>query len=277
MKKRLISTAVLLLVCLTMVISCSEIEYLLNIGRGNGNIPGDEAPGSSTIGSEPPGNEEPGEPVSPDDSSVLNVHTLSELELNILHYEILVNTDGSVENFSKLADLYNDAEMIRKQRDTLERSYRLNQDPETFEELQKIVVNFYEENSLVQENIWNLREYIREENNQPKAINLVMSDEWFVSMMPNITEGKRSYYLEDTNDWSILLVEVGYDVLNKNTPYTRVWYHMPEANGVIYMFQSGNMFQIMHTGITEGLFDGDFDLWLCVVNSNTIYQDKDNN
>ena len=71
---------------------------------------------------------------------------LSELELEILKLETKYNKgEFTQEDYLSLADAYNRAGYIRKQRDMLEQDYRLYADEEAFAALQEIGVNLEEE------------------------------------------------------------------------------------------------------------------------------------
>ena len=71
---------------------------------------------------------------------------LSELELEILNLETKYNKgEFTQEDYLSLADAYNRAGYIRKQRDMLEQDYRLYADEEAFAALQEISVNLEEE------------------------------------------------------------------------------------------------------------------------------------
>ena len=71
---------------------------------------------------------------------------LSELELEILNLETKYNKgEFTQEDYLSLADAYNRAGYIRKQRDMLEQDYRLYADEEAFAALQELSVNLEEE------------------------------------------------------------------------------------------------------------------------------------
>ena len=70
---------------------------------------------------------------------------LSELELEILNLETKYNKgEFAQEDYLSLADAYNRAGYIRKQRDMLEQDYRLYADEEAFAALQELSVNLEE-------------------------------------------------------------------------------------------------------------------------------------
>lgn len=198
---------------------------------------------------------------------------LSELERNMVHYQILVQTEGTAENYLRLASLYNEAGMIRKQRDLLEQSYRIYHDEDAFLILQSIVVNLSEESALILDKVLRAVEFFNINAYHSNIVELVTSEDWFMSLMPNLGEGKRNYYFENTTDGSITFVEVGFDALNENAPYTRMWHYTPVNDDVVYLFQSGNMFKLIQTKMIDNTFDGEFSLWLCVVNGDTIYHE----
>ena len=122
---------------------------------------------------------------------------LSELELEILNLETKYNKgEFTQEDYLSLADAYNRAGYIRKQRDMLEQDYRLYADEEAFAALQEISVNLEEETEGIRsraqemQNDLELTEYLSE------SVNLIDSEDWFTTMMPKLKEGQRNYYLE---------------------------------------------------------------------------------
>ena len=266
-RKKTTTTLVFLLVCVTTLVSCSDMEdFFRNIGNNTLAAPQeDDTYLYQEI--EIPEDLELYEPTP------IEARTLSDLEMRILQLELLVHSDGTAENHFHLALLYEEAGMIRNHRDALERSYRLDKNEEVFAKLQGVVVNVYEESSIIQELTRSLKRYLSNESHHANAVELILSEEWFGVMMPNLLEGRRNYYLEDISDGSILFVEVGYDAQNDNMPYTRVWHYTPANDDVVNLFQSGNMFQLVQTSLVNGYFDGEFSVWLCVVNGDTIHHD----
>lgn len=147
---------------------------------------------------------------------------LSELELEILNLETKYNKgEFTQEDYLSLADAYNRAGYIRKQRDMLEQDYRLYADEEAFAALQEISVNLEEETEGIRsraqemQNDLELTEYLSE------SVNLIDSEDWFTTMMPKLKEGQRNYYLERDSQ-PLLYVQTGYT--EEGQCFSRVWY-----------------------------------------------------
>ena len=124
---------------------------------------------------------------------------LSELELEILNLETKYNKgEFTQEDYLSLADAYNRAGYIRKQRDMLEQDYRLYADEEAFAALQEISVNLEEETEGIRsraqemQNDLELTEYLSE------SVNLIDSEDWFTTMMPKLKEGQRTTIWKET-------------------------------------------------------------------------------
>ena len=147
---------------------------------------------------------------------------LSELELEILNLETKYNKgEFTQEDYLTLADAYNRAGYIRKQRDMLEQDYRLYADEEAFAALQELSVNLEEETEGIRsraqemQNDLELTEYLSE------SVNLIDSEDWFTTMMPKLKEGQRNYYLERDSQ-PLLYVQTGYTEAGQC--FSRVWY-----------------------------------------------------
>ena len=147
---------------------------------------------------------------------------LSELELEILNLETKYNKgEFTQEDYLSLADAYNRAGYIRKQRDMLEQDYRLYADEEAFAALQELSVNLEEETEGIRsraqemQNDLELTEYLGE------SVNLIDSEDWFTTMMPKLKEGQRNYYLERDSQ-PLLYVQTGYT--EEGQCFSRVWY-----------------------------------------------------
>lgn len=152
---------------------------------------------------------------------------LSELELEILNLETKYNKgEFTQEDYLALADAYNRAGYIRKQRDMLEQDYRLYADTEAFASLQDISVNLEEETEDIRsraqemQNNLELTEYLNE------SVNLIDSEDWFATMMPKLKEGQRNYYLERDSQ-PLLYVQVGYTEAGQC--FSKVWYTGSDA------------------------------------------------
>ena len=127
-------TIVFALLSTFVLISWSEIESFF---AGGTNAPfnwlqiNEQSEGPiDTSGSEIEDTEEPVEP------EVIEAPALSEMEVNIAYYESLVHSEGTLENHSFLASLYDEAGEVKKQRDLLELSYQIYEDADIFNQLQ---------------------------------------------------------------------------------------------------------------------------------------------
>lgn len=153
---------------------------------------------------------------------------LSDQELEILNLETKYNK-GEFEqaDYLTLADAYNRAGYIRKQRDILEQDYRLYDDADAFAALQKLSVNLGEEidsiRARAEEMLHDLElpEYLEE------SVNLIDSEDWFLTMMPKLKEGQRNYYLEQDSE-PLLYVQVGYT--EEGQCFSKVWYTGSQAS-----------------------------------------------
>ena len=263
--KKITIFLVALLVCIIALVSFTNVEfYFSNTWSANFAAPEIDDSYLYQVHQNPP---------DVDEQNPVEVQELSELEMKIIQQKLLVQMETSAENYLHLANLYEEAGMIRNLRDALERSYRLGANEEVFIRLQDVVVNVYEESNLIQEMTQSIKRYLGDESYHANAVRLITDEEWFGVMMPNLSEGKRNYYLEDMSDGSILFVEVGYDAQHDNIPYTRVWHYTPANDDIVNLFQTGNMFQLVQTNLINGNFEGEFSVWLCVINGDTIHHD----
>lgn len=166
---------------------------------------------------------------------------LSELELEILNLETKYNKgEFTQEDYLSLADAYNRAGYIRKQRDMLEQDYRLYEDADAFSTLQGLSVNLEEETeeirSRAQEmlNDLELPEYLDE------SVNLIDSADWFSTMMPKLKEGQRSYYLE-RDAQPLFYAQVGYT--GEGQHFSKVWYTGSETKR--FLSQEGTIIRLV--------------------------------
>ena len=166
---------------------------------------------------------------------------LSELELEILNLETKYNKgEFTQEDYLSLADAYNRAGYIRKQRDMLEQDYRLYEDADAFSTLQGLSVNLEEETeeirSRAQEmlNDLELPEYLDE------SVNLIDSGDWFSTMMPKLKEGQRSYYLE-RDAQPLFYAQVGYT--GEGQRFSKVWYTGSETKR--FLSQEGTIIRLV--------------------------------
>ncbi len=163
-----------------------------------------------------------GKSVSSEVGVVTAEPVLSDAERALYDYEQkYASGEFTAEDFQALAGLYAEKGLIRKQRDMLEQSYRLHQDPQAFEALQTIAVNLAEEDAgiaaeaeLLLQNL-ELPEYFAE------AIHQLENKSWMDIMMPKLSEGKRNYFL-GRDGQAVLSIQVGYDGNGK--AFSHIWY-----------------------------------------------------
>ncbi len=205
------------------------------------------------------------------DSSVPAPPPPPTLEEQIAAAEQALALEGTPAQYQALAQMYAQAGMVRKQRDLLERNYRLTGDGPSFESLQGMAVNLKEESSSVQAAAQRLRQYLAAEEYLPEAVALVIAPEWLPTMMPKLSEGRRVYYLQE-NGWE-LVFEVGYDAQNDGLPYTRAWHYTPESGQVLCLVQQGDAVQTVQTTLENGQYNGAFTAWLCVASAGAVYSE----
>lgn len=147
---------------------------------------------------------------------------LSDLELEILNLETKYNK-GEFEqaDYLALADAYHRAGYIRKQRDILEQDYRLYNDTDAFAALQELSVNLEEETDSIRERAQEMQHDLELPEYLDESVNLIDSEDWFLTMMPKLKEGQRNYYLEQNNE-PVLYAQVGYT--EDGQCFSKVWY-----------------------------------------------------
>lgn len=147
---------------------------------------------------------------------------LSDLELEILNLETKYNK-GEFEqaDYLALADAYHRAGYIRKQRDILEQDYRLYNDTDAFAALQELSINLEEETDSIRERAQEMQHDLELPEYLDESVNLIDSEDWFLTMMPKLKEGQRNYYLEQNNE-PVLYAQVGYT--EDGQCFSKVWY-----------------------------------------------------
>ena len=147
---------------------------------------------------------------------------LSDLELEILNLETKYNK-GEFEqaDYLALADAYHRAGYIRKQRDILEQDYRLYNDTDAFAALRELSVNLEEETDSIRERAQEMQHDLELSEYLDESVNLIDSEDWFLTMMPKLKEGQRNYYLEQNNE-PVLYAQVGYT--EDGQCFSKVWY-----------------------------------------------------
>ncbi len=208
-----------------------------------------------------------GEPIEPP-ATPPTTQVVEKTEVQVLE-EKYATGNFEVADYKALARLYVEENRLLEARDTLEVCYGLNGDAESYAMLQEITVNAAEQEAMAQQLdllIQNLStpEYANE------SLSMLYSDEWFYSMMPRLSEGKRSYYRE-VND-TTLYVEVGYNEMGQK--YTSIW--KQNADEVMIIQQTPNTLQQVVTGLKNNQYQGPFESWLCVAPTGDVFHEQGN-
>lgn len=184
---------------------------------------------------------------------------LPEAERAILNYEYKLNNgEFTAEDYQALATLYQESGRIRKLRDLLEQSYRMNGEEQALETLQAITVNIAEEEDAIRREAETMLNNLELEEYLDEAINTITNRLWFTTMMPKLMEGKRKYYL-DKNGRTALAIEVGYNA--EGSPYSHVWYTAEEGR-TLSLMQQGKTVQLLLTTMENGVYEGAFESWI---------------
>ena len=116
----------------------------------------------------------------------------------------------SLEEYEKLATLYEENSMMKAKRDTLEDAYRLYQDQSILDELNGLSVNGLEES---EETIKYLDTVLTGmasgTGDLSEAADVIDTDEFFETLMPKLKEGRRTYFYEKDEEPYFVLT-VGY-------------------------------------------------------------------
>ncbi len=159
------------------------------------------------------------------------------------------------EDYQALADLYEEAGLIRRQRDLLEQSFRLYGDAQSFEKLQTVAVNLEEESADIQEEARTMLLNLGLEEFFGQSIQLISSEAWFETMMPKMGEGVRNYFLQQKEE-TVLAIQVGY---REGQPFSQVWYN---AEGrITELCYAEDTLQVFSADLQGGAYGGDFVLW----------------
>lgn len=176
----------------------------------------------------------------------------------------------AADDYKALAELYAGKGMVKKQRDMLERCYRLYRDTECLDLLKDITVNVAEEGTAVNEEAERLKMNLSTPGYLDEAVGMLLSSDWSELMMPKLREGLRRYYVEDEAGGMSLCFEIGYDEAGGD--YSVVWY-MPGDGSVQCITLRGNSLQMLVTEEAEGRYRGPFESWLCMGDSGEIYHE----
>ena len=195
----------------------------------------------------------------------------SDTETEIMNYEAKYSTgEFTMEDYQALAALYGEAGQIRSQRDMLEQSFRLYEDAQAFETLQQIAVNLDEENEKIRTEAQTMQQNLELSEYQGEAIHMIAGDEWLDTMMPKLYQGKRSYFAQQDGRIAFS-VEAGFE--DGGVPFSRVWFVNGE-NQVTLLSRSGRVIQLMTVGLSEGLYNGAFEMWTMDSANGDIYQEQ---
>ena len=166
---------------------------------------------------------------------------LSDLELEILNLETKYNK-GEFEqaDYLTLADAYSRAGYIRKQRDILEQDYRLYDDADAFATLQELSVNLAEETDSIRARAEEMQHDLELPEYLDESVNLIDSEDWFLTMMPKLKEGQRNYYLEQNSE-PLLYAQVGYT--EEGQCFSKVWYTGSQASR--FLSQEGTTIRLV--------------------------------
>lgn len=166
---------------------------------------------------------------------------LSDLELEILNLETKYNK-GEFEqaDYLTLADAYSRAGYIRKQRDILEQDYRLYDDTDAFAALQELSVNLAEETDSIRARAEEMQHDLELPEYLDESVNLIDSEDWFLTMMPKLKEGQRNYYLEQNSE-PLLYAQVGYT--EEGQYFSKVWYTGSQASR--FLSQEGTTIRLV--------------------------------
>lgn len=176
---------------------------------------------------------------------------LSDQELEILNLETKYNK-GEFEqaDYLTLADAYSKAGYIRKQRDLLEQDYRLYDDMDAFAALQELSVNLEEETDSIRTRAEEMQHDLELPEYLEESVNLIDSEDWFLTMMPKLKEGQRNYYLEQDSE-PLLYVQVGYT--EEGQCFSKVWYTGSQASH--FLSQEGTTIRMVT--VTPAGMEGD--------------------
>ena len=182
---------------------------------------------------------------------------LTELELEILNLETKYNKGEFTQaDYLALADAYSQAGYIRRQRDLLEQDYRLYQDTDAFATLQGLVVNLEEETENIKSRAQEMQNDLELPEYLDESVNLIDSEDWFLTMMPKLKEGKRDYYLEQEGQ-PTLYIEVGY--AEDGECFSKVWYTADQMQRTLS--QEGTTIRMVTVTSPEADRSGSFEAW----------------
>ncbi len=194
-----------------------------------------------------------------------------ELEQQIRELERRYGTpDFSQVEYLTLAELYNENNQVKKQRDTLEICFALYQDSAAEEQLQQLTVNVSEEEPGVQGQMTLLEQNLSTQGYIDEAVSMLHGEEWRDTMMPRLNQGTRGYYQEQGDN--SLYVRTGYDA--SGAFYTQAQYRQGEQ--VTVLLQTDVSVQLLETRMKEGQYDGVYECWTVLAASGDVIRENGN-
>ena len=136
-------------------------------------------------------------------------------------------------------------------------------EPETDNEEQGIQLLYHtgelteEEESAALETIQAMRQNLEVEEYLGEGIHMISSEGWMDTFAVRLVEGSRTYYLQEDGE-VLLTVQVGLDIDGKAV--SNVFFQDSEGK-VILLKQTGRTTQLITAAVTEGEYDGAFELW----------------
>lgn len=183
---------------------------------------------------------------------------VQELELKYSSGEFQAN------DLRSLGTLYLEQGQVKKGRDMLETALLLYGDEETKALLSDITVNVAEENEAIQEVMQQLVTNFEVPDMENEVIGMLLADDWYDTMLPEVTLESRSYYLQQGD--TLYFVKAAKNESGKK--YTTITRTMGDVVTTIHM--EGNTLQRVDTGLKNGCYDGAFDSWLVDKNTSDI-------
>lgn len=184
-------------------------------------------------------------------------------------YEELYATGRfTLEDFAALAAAYGDRGETVRQRDMLEKRYRLSPDAAALEKLNAVVADTAQETEEVRQLMDGLETSLAA-GDDGAAAETLLSDAWAVALLPPVrTECRR--YLSGGQTAVPLRVETGFGA--DGAAYTRLWYGAEGA--VRFLAVSGSGLTAASLTRTDGAYTGAFACTGCETASGKTYTDQ---
>lgn len=132
--------------------------------------------------------------------------------------------------------------------------------PEEPKDLAEVEESIREQGMLMLQNL-ELAEYLDE------SIHLIMTEEWFRTMLDGADEGSRNYYMQRDGE-TVLTIQAGYDETGEI--YARVCYF---GEQVRVLQRQQNAVQLLTTQMKDGRYEGAYEVWTCDGDTGSIYQE----